>query len=269
MKTRSIQTTWICLVLFAWFHGPNSFAQQDEELPKLEAARTACEKDFIEKVSPLQDKYETALHSYERNFTKAGDLVSASEASEERKLAKNWNSVPFKVGQRTLNNDQLNSLLESYEKAVVQVVTPVTDRYLTGLEDLKNDFTRDGNLSAALKLEGEITAVQSGNSLLLEAARKATNEKLSKGEFAEWLKTHQIEFSGAFSGLTTLTFDDGNVRYKQVSKGTETPYEYKIDSARSILMPHAEWRVTFAKDLSSGTFSTQDNTYPITIKEKP
>ena len=245
-----------------------SSGQETADLPELLKARAAYEREFIQKVSVLQEKYGKALDTYQRNFTRERDLVSAREAAKEGKLAKNWKTVPVEAEQRTLRNEQLQVLYSSYERAVLEVLPAIIDRYQSELERLAKVFASGGDLKATSQIERELAQVRSRKVLPVEAAVRERNRGYSRAEFEQWLTENVVEFTGKFAGRVVMTFDGAKVKYAQPAKEEAKFFEYKVESSRSISIAGAGWTVTFSKDLASGTFKTPDRTYPVKISEK-
>lgn len=181
------------------------------ELLELVAARKNYEKEFVYKIKPLQRKYRQALEKYRITFTRSGDLGSAKESSIELQSVLEWTNIAARMGEREMKNQQLNSLLQSFEKAVSKEVAPITQRYRTVLLQIKKRYENSANLKNALLLDEELVKIT--NSLPTEAGKIEFLTGLDKRDFEQWLQRQAFDFSGAFSGFTLLKFKNNRMSY--------------------------------------------------------
>jgi len=150
-------------VAFAALCLSTAFGSAVEEKPaELLAARKAYEDEFFRKLEPIQVKYQRALERYQREFTRNGKLDAAKEAKQERELAKHWDTIPVNPGARSMADPQLKALLKYYEKACLEMMPAITERYKNTLLRLKKGFAQAGNLEASLAVKAELAKLAEG-----------------------------------------------------------------------------------------------------------
>lgn len=239
----------------------SAVAQEVNE--RLSAAQADFEREFLREVEVIQRKYLTALEGNRRTFTQSGDLTAAKEAHGEYKKARSWRTIPKIYGARSFQNELLNTLLKNYEAALENAIRQPVARHAGKLEDLKKYFATAGNFTAATTLEEELKRLHEGDAIPIEAGARLQYSRFSKSEFEEWLKDITVKFAGIFAGETFVRFGDDKLTY--TSKGMPLEYGYAIKDARTVEIFNGNWQIQFAKDLHSGTFRTQDNSYDIEI----
>lgn len=191
------------------------------------------------------------------------------EAEREIRLAKYWKTVPLPGKERSLKNPELNSLLHNYQRAVRQTVEPITDRYLRELDRLKVGVAKSGDLTAPVKIEAEINRIKPGTALPIEAGVRDYFEGFSKNEFHAWLQENTFQFSGAAAGDTKLTFTGDTMHYDSATALAPTTFTYKLTSSRSLVTNESGFSIQFAKDLSSGVFTSSRGDYELRLVTPP
>jgi len=229
--------------------------------------RQGHERSFIRKLEPFQQTYSRALEQYERTFIRSGKLESAKEARQELERVLLWENVPTAIGEHSLRDPQLNSLLKNYEKAVLKVIPPIMKDYVDSLERLKKTYAQAGNLDVSLKLDDELSKVKSGKSLPVEAGRKIYLSSLSKEQFTKWLQKQSFDFSGTVGGFIKLKFENGKVIYE--AGGNPAIYDYKVISNRAVEIngKNRGFTMKFSRDLQTGTFESDRGVYPVRINQ--
>ena len=240
----------------------------DEEPPReLTQAREIYEDEFFRNLEAIQQKYKRALEQYVRNYTRSGKLDAAQEASKEAGLVEKWETIPDKIGARSMKDPELNSLLNSYENACKNVIDPITEKYIQTLDRLKSNFTQAGNLEASVHVDAELKRTKQGIGLPAKKGGVRYLSKLSREEFGEWLEEQTFEFVGKVAGSTKLKFKDGKVDY-----GPEKIYDYKVTGNRTVKIEKgggaAGFVLEFSTDLQSGTFISNRGKYPLKINGK-
>lgn len=89
--------------------------------------------------------------------------------------------------------DKLVTLKFNYEAAINRATTPITRTYIQELQNLKTEYTKAGNLEAALAADAILKELSDKPSLTSKPS--ATTKKLSKmtlDEFKGWLETVTI-----------------------------------------------------------------------------
>lgn len=259
------------LAVLGLFAASAAGVSKGEEPRELTKAREAYEAEFFRKIEPVQKTYRRALEDYQRSFTRDGDLDAAQETQAELQRLSEWKTVPVKADSRSLDNPQLHSLLQNYERAALGVIDPLVERYRETLERSKAKYTNAGNLEAALSLDEEIENLRSGKSLPGEIAGKAYLSFFSRSEFSDWLKKQLFEFTGKIAGSTLLDFEEEKVQWDN----GRVEYDYKITGDRTVEIGHAfrgHWPflIHFSKDLRSAAFKSGMGVYPLKINgEEP
>jgi len=239
----------------------------DETIPEsMINARESFQRDFVRTASVVQDKYRKALEQYQRNFVRAGKIVSAKEARDEVRRASLWKTIPFKLGERSLQDPELQQLLQNYEMATSASITPIVDRYTATLESLKQAFASSGDLTSALKVDAELAKLKTAEGLPTELGAKQHYENFSKDKFRIWLAEQEFEFSGSIAGKTRLKVHEKNntLTYRSINKVDGVTYDFRILSDRALEID-GRFRLEFARDLQSATFESARDTYPVII----
>jgi hypothetical protein len=113
--------------------------------------------------------------------------------------------------------EKLQSLKASYEAAVQRATAPLTKTYIQELQKLKTEYTKAGNLQAAIAAEALLkSASDPAATLPVIAAGDAALSKTSVEHFKAWLSTVVIaEQSGfknrfVYDGEVLTSSKDGN-----------------------------------------------------------
>ena len=105
--------------------------------------------------------------------------------------------------------EKLQSLKKNYDAAVVRATAPLTRSYLQELQRLKLEYTRAGNLSAALTADALIKAASDSAAVPMTAAGDAVLSAMNLEQFKVWLSTVVIRELSGFKN--TFTFDGKDV----------------------------------------------------------
>ncbi|MEX2577711.1 MAG: hypothetical protein WD342_01530 [Verrucomicrobiales bacterium] len=267
MMTRFSFPVWtLTLAVLGSFAASPASGTKGEEPRELTKAREVYEAEFFRRIGPVQRKYRRALENYQRTFTRDGDLDAAREAQAELKRLSEWKTVPVKAGMRTLDNAQLQSLLQGYERAALGEIEPIVEKYRDTLERNKEKYTSAGNLEAALSLDEEIENLRSGKSLPGEIAGRAYLSFFSRREFSDWLTKQLFEFTGKIAGNTVLDFEEDKLQWDNGQK----EYDYAVTGDRTVEIGFnrgrkAPFLIHFSKDLRSAAFKSDRGIYPLKI----
>jgi len=113
--------------------------------------------------------------------------------------------VSFAQGDKAVPQ-KLQTLKANYEAAVLRATTPLTKSYLQELQRLKLEYTRAGDLSAALAADALIQAASaSSGTPPVVAAGDAALANVSVEQFKAWLATVVITETAGFKN--SFTYD--------------------------------------------------------------
>lgn len=124
--------------------------------PQLTTLKTRYRSDLQAAREPLRTRYVTALDALLRSTSKGGDLDAAVAVKQELDAAKG-KSGTVTGGKVTA---ELTTLKSSYEASVQAASESIQSRYITALGTLQDNFTKSGNLPAALAVRQEISATK-------------------------------------------------------------------------------------------------------------
>ncbi len=165
--------------------------------------------------------------------------------------------------------DKLTALKYNYEAAVTRATTPITQTYVQQLQKLKMEYTKAGNLEAALATDAilkEMMAAPPGSASQSSSAGKKLS-KLTIAEFKEWLATVSIV---EVAGEKTVFQYDG-AAFTSVRGPAFAPRTHKVEiELGKISVPFSTdlGVIRIAENLKSAVI-TYDTEAPIDAKISP
>jgi hypothetical protein len=120
--------------------------------------------------------------------------------------------------------DKLATLRSGYEAAVARATIPITQTYIKELQKLKADYTRAGNLEAALAADAILKQALAASPQVVAKVPTATKlSQMTIEDFKDWLRTVTIvETNGE---KTTFEFDGTSIVSSRPS--APTPRNHK------------------------------------------
>ena len=131
--------------------------------------------------------------------------------------------------------EKLTTLKTSYKAAINRATAPLTKTYLEELDRLKIDYTKKGDLQAALAVDAEIKASV--------PSAAGSNEDMSVTEKKKILRSWLMAFPWVF-GPHTLTFTKDDIAV--CTDGTK--WRYQIKSPTLIQLQSKEFQVDMSSD---------------------
>lgn len=168
------------------------------------------------------------------------------------------------IGQATFCQDasplpeKLKSLKSNYEAAVARATAPLTKSYLQELQRLKLDYTRAGNLQAALAADALIKAASDPASALPVAnAADVALASMNVEQFKGWLSTVVIREVSGFKNQFTY---DGRQFVSTKAGSAPRVHDNVLISVGKIFVPFTSTNATILIDPSRSkaeiTYST-------------
>ncbi|MDF1739411.1 MAG: hypothetical protein P1U86_09650 [Verrucomicrobiales bacterium] len=203
----------ICpLFLFLLFSSAISVADTP---PRLSNLTGNFERELNRALTPLDQKYLTALNGLQRDYSKSGELNSAliikgeiERLKEGLQLEESEESDPAKA-----TTPKLTKLKDSYRKAVLRKTTPILARYKKELVNLQENFTASNDLESAVAVRDRLKQVEADSITAVvrkstdgEDASKKTTPLRRDSPLADWLQEHELFWKGN-SGDAVIKFD--------------------------------------------------------------
>lgn len=144
--------------------------------------------------------------------------------------------------------EKLQSLKKNYDAAVVRATAPLTKTYLQDLQKLKLEYTRAGNLSAALAADALIKAASDpATASPLAATGDAALSTMNLEQFKAWLATVVIRETSGFKNA--FTFDGKDVLSTKDGAAPRAHQNVAISVGR-IFVPFTSTNATIQVDSS-------------------
>ncbi|MEC5127750.1 hypothetical protein VSU19_13370 [Verrucomicrobiales bacterium BCK34] len=203
----------ICpLLLFLIFCSAGS---QAETPPRLSNLTGNFERELSRAITPLDQKYLTALTSLQRDYSKSGELNSALAIKNEIERVKEGQQLeePKENDAKMATTPKLTKLKDSYRKAVLRKTTPILARYKKELSSLQETFTASNDLESAVAVRDRLKELEADS--ITAVVRKSTDgEDPSKkttplrrdSPLADWLQEHELFWTGN-SGDAVIKFE--------------------------------------------------------------
>jgi len=122
--------------------------------------------------------------------------------------------------------EELASLRDSYQAAIARATTPLTKTYVTELERLRTDFTKKGDLQAALAVDTELRALTTSSPTPPSGPATPPNEPADLGSSLPgsiWLPRKANEWIKRFTFI-----DDSKIEMEEMN-GRSGIYDYTIE----------------------------------------
>lgn len=122
--------------------------------------------------------------------------------------------------------EMLASLRDSYQAAIARATSPLTKTYITELERLRTDFTKKGELRAALAVDAELKTLTTSTPTPLTARATPPDDPADLASSlpgSVWLTEKPDDW------LKGFTFIDGTKLKMEESNGKEGIYDYTIE----------------------------------------
>lgn len=167
--------------------------------------------------------------------------------------------------------EKVRSLKANYEAAVRRVVEPLTRTYQQELEKLKADYTRNGDLAAAIAVETLLKASSQPDGATASGSWKDVPlAQMTADQFKQWLATVVITEATGFRN--SYTFDGKMMRSTKPDAPAPRVHENVMIEPGKIFVPFTSTNATIIVDPSLSkaqvTYSTGSKT-EATIRPKP
>jgi hypothetical protein len=169
-------------------------SQETKPLPdRVATLRTSYEGARARAIAPINAKFAEVLLNLKTDYTKSGNLEAALAIDS---LLKEVNaSGPIGRDLSAMNTpgnlpDRAVELKTNYAASVAKAVANIDRTYVTELQRLKLDYTKAGDLEAAVATETLIKNLDVAGPSASIGAGKLSSMKL--GEFKRWLRTVRI-----------------------------------------------------------------------------
>lgn len=186
--------------------------------PRLDSLTETFERELRRVISPLDQKYVTALNGIQRDYSKAKQLNEALIIKTEIERVKNGDPVQesfssiARDGAKTTTLE-LTKLREGYSKAVERMALPIVTRYVKELSILQEKLTTSNDLESAVLVRRRIQEVE--EEPLPTTIAKATVDGNAFGKtkplrrdspLSNWLQEHEFYWEGR-SGSALIKFE--------------------------------------------------------------
>jgi len=142
--------------------------------------------------------------------------------------------------------EKLQSLKTSYEAAVQRATAPLTKTYIQELQKLKTEYTKAGNLQAAVAADALLkSASDPAATLPVVAAGDAALSKMSVAQFKSWLSTVVITEQSGFKNRFVY---DGEVLTSEKDGGKPRPHTNVSVEVGKIFVPFTSTNATITID---------------------
>lgn len=164
---------------------------------------------------------------------------------------------------------KLKALQESYEAALARVKEPITNTYIKELEKLKADYTKSGDLKAAVAAEEELKAAR--ESLPGSGPKGSkTLADMNERQFIRWLSTVVITEIASPQGIRyTMENEVINSMYGDLS--TPRIHQNATIEVGRLIVPFTNTVATISIDnllTNAKVAYSNGKTYEAEIKEK-
>ncbi|MEQ1860423.1 MAG: hypothetical protein ABMA13_10845 [Chthoniobacteraceae bacterium] len=147
--------------------------------------------------------------------------------------------------------EKLKTLTSNYEAAVSRATAPLTKSYIAELERLKLEYTRAGNLQAALAADGLLKGASSAAGAVPKTGAGAVaGGNMAVEEFKAWLSTVVIRELSDFRNRFTY---DGRQFFSTKEGGTPRVHENVMITTGKIFVPFTSTNATIVIDKSRAT----------------
>ncbi|MES2598744.1 MAG: hypothetical protein V4662_25650 [Verrucomicrobiota bacterium] len=164
--------------------------------------------------------------------------------------------------------EKLKKLQENYDAAIARANAPITSTYIKELEKLKAEFTKAGDLKAALATDEQIEAA---NDALNGGSDKGTKlSEMSERQFKRWLSSVVITEVGSPNGIM-YTFEDDTVNTMWSDMRSPRVHKTATIEVGRLIVPFTNTVTTIVIDPSmtkAEVTYTGGSKYPGTITEK-
>ena len=151
---------------------------------------------------------------------------------------------------------QLETLKANYEAAVARATTPLTDTYLRELDKLKAEYTKAGNLEAALEVDKILQSLKSPSPAGKADFQGLTLSQMSLDQFKAWLGTVTIvERDSPY--LNRYRFVDGQIVSTRGDSDKEREHENASVAVGKLFVPFTSTNatITFNESLTKAEIS--------------
>ena len=162
--------------------------------------------------------------------------------------------------------DKLSALKTSYHAAVSRATAPLTKTYATELERLKIDYTKKGDLSAALAVDAELKALAAANSPQ-KPGEEPTDPGSSKAKLKSLLPSIRIDGDGKWKyGNFPVMFTETEAILQPESKQYKQKGTYEVTGPRKVRLmfpagdgnPQKTFDIEFTRDMTGFTSNSPD-----------
>lgn len=230
-----------------------SHANESAPVPdRVATLKSAYEGAKARAIAPLNAKYGEALLNLKSDYTKSGNLEDALAADA---LLKEVNAAgtagqDLSALQDTGNlPERVLTLKSTYKSAVAKAIEPLNRTFAGELAKLKTDYTKAGNLEAAVAVDGLLQALAAPGASPTSSAGSAKLSEMKLSEFKRWLRTVRIiELDGE---RRAFEYNDSQIQsIRQYAQSKEAqPIETPIREHPDAEIELGLIRVPFSTDL--------------------